>query len=239
MPKQKVIFRFGTSLEYNALQEKESNALYFLLDTNELYRGTTPFNKPHIYKGLYGDAADLENAIDTIIGDSPVIEGDILVIVNNDETQDAYIWDDTEGWIHIGNTTTESLSERVRIIEEVVADLDAVVNGNPEDPTADDGLVDRVAVLEAIVASQHGGPIPIFNGSTSGLVPVDDPVLTNAEKARHFLNAMGNWVEVSGGSGGQSTYVDPEGNTYNTVEEYVTYMIENYGEQYWESMDPT
>jgi len=43
-----------------------------------------------------------------------------------------------------------------------------------------------------------------------------------------FLNATGSWVTVSS-SGGQSVYTDPEGHTYNNVEDYVTYMINNYG----------
>ena len=43
MAKQKVIFKFGTRAEYNALVTKQANALYFLLDTHELYRGEVPF----------------------------------------------------------------------------------------------------------------------------------------------------------------------------------------------------
>ena len=129
MAKAKVIFRFGTRAEYDALATKESNALYFLLDTNELYRGTVPFNTPHIYKGLYGDAASIDDAIDTIVGDAPVIEGDFVIVVNSDESQDAYLWHDNE-WIHIGNTNTSSLSQRVIALEGQVADLDHIVNGN-------------------------------------------------------------------------------------------------------------
>lgn len=240
MTKAKVLFKFGTRAQYDSLAEKQENALYFLLDTNELYRGAVPFNKPHLYQGVYGDAANLTEAIDNIIGDAPIINGDIIIIKNNDNTaQDAYVYaEDTDEWIHIGNTTTDSIVSRLADLESTVADLDVILNGNAEDPNADDGLVDRVANLEAIVADQHGGPIPIFNGSVSGLVPVADSTLTTVEKGKRFLNALGNWVEVSGnGSGGQSTYVDPEGNIYNSTEEYVTYMINNYGHEVWESID--
>jgi len=178
--KPKVIFKFGTRAEYDALQVKETTALYFLLDTNELYRGTVPFNTPHVYKGLYGDAADLDEAIDDIIGDSPVINGDILIIENSDHSQDSYIWSiEEDAWIHLGNTNTDSLSQRVIQLESEVANLDVVLYGQPSDPNADDGLIDRVTILENIVANQSGGPIPIFNGTLSGLVPVPDSTLTD------------------------------------------------------------
>ena len=237
--KQKVVFKFGTRAEYDALQTKQGNCLYFLLDTNELYRGDIPFSTPHVYRGLYGDAENINEAIDNVIGDLPIKDGDIAIVTNSDLSQDSYIWVAAdEEWVHIGNTNTTNLSQRVIQLENTVADLEGVLYGDPQDPTADDGLIDRVANLEAVIESLPSSSIPVFDGAISGLVPVDDEELTDQEKAKHFLNAMGHWVEVSGGSGGQSTYVDPEGNTYNNVEDYVTYMIENYGDQYWESMDP-
>jgi len=51
MPNQKVLFKFGSAAEYAALEAKQNNALYFLLDTNELYRGETPFGQAHVYIG--------------------------------------------------------------------------------------------------------------------------------------------------------------------------------------------
>jgi hypothetical protein len=59
-------------------------------------------------------------------------------------------------------------------------------------------------------------------------VPVDDQTLTTGELANRFLNALGNWVTVST-SGGQTTYTAPDNTTFNNVEDYVTYMINNYG----------
>ena len=239
MPNAKVLFKFGTRAEYDALATKESNALYFLLDTNELYRGTIPFNKPHIYKGPYGDAANVNAAIAAIVGTDPVIHGDMAIVTNSDNSQDAYLWSEEENaWIHIGNTNTDSLSQRVIVLEGAVTNLETILYGDEDDPNADDGLIDRVEILEDLVAnSSTGGPIPIFNGTLSGLVPVPDSTLTDAEKARLFLNGMGHWVQTSGGEGGQTTYVDPEGNTYNNVEDYVTYLINNYGQSIWESID--
>lgn len=238
MPNPKVLFKFGTRAEYDALETKQNNALYYLLDTNELYRGTVPFNKPHIYKGPYGNAADLDAAIATIVGSNPIIQGDFVIITNQDNSQDAYVWsEDEENWIHIGNTNTDSLSQRVIVLEGAVADLNTALYGDEEDPNDDGGIDGRLTIVEDLLASSTGGPIPIFNGTISGLVPVPDSLLTDAEKARLFLNGMGHWVQTSGGEGGQTTYVDPEGNTYNNVEDYVTYMINNYGQSEWQSID--
>lgn len=237
--KPKVSFKFGTKAEYDALLSKDQHTLYFLLDTNELYRGTVPFNTPHVYKGSYGNAANLAGALNNLIGNSPVINGDIAILVNADQSQDSYIWsEDDNEWIHIGNTNTNSLSQRVIALETEVANLDTLLYGDQADPNAENGLVDRVSILESVIANQSGGPIPVFNGTIAGLVPTPDSILTDQEKANRFLNGLGNWITISsGGSGGQSTYVDPEGHTYYTAEEYVTYMINNYGHSEWESID--
>ena len=237
MAKQKVIFKFGTRAEYNALATKQANALYFLLDTHELYRGEVPFGQPTLFTGSRIDPATEAEAILAIIGDAPVKQGDVLIITNSDHSADSYMYSVFDGWIHIGNTTTDSLSARVSALETSVSDLDAILNGTPADPEHDTpaipGLVDRVGDLESMMQ----GNIPIFDGTVAGLVPVANAELDNSEKAKRFMNALGNWVEISTGPGGQVIYTDPEGNTYNTVEEYVTYMIENHGEQFWESID--
>lgn len=38
---ERVLFRVGTKADYNALEEKLNNILYFITDTGELYKGTT------------------------------------------------------------------------------------------------------------------------------------------------------------------------------------------------------
>lgn len=337
MPNAKVLFKFGTAAQYAALETKLDNALYFLLDTNELYRGSIPFGKPHVYTGIREqDATDAATITALLNGNTP-IQGDIVVITNTDNSSDAFLYsEDEEEWLHIGNTATDSLATRVTTLEGAVADLEAALSGTE----TEDGLEDRVADLETALAglsgafhfkgsvedlatvtnpsegdvyqvgdaeyawngnawvelggtfdlsnyvtttdlndavanlealigqpastSQQTDPvtgettevttpatgvyadlatradeiIPIFNGIVAGLVPVDDSNATTAEKANHFLNALGNWVNVS--SSGQATYTDPEGHTYNTVEEYVTYMLANHVEamEYvWQSID--
>ena len=349
MPNPKVLFKFGTAAQYAALENKLDNALYFLLDTNELYRGTVPFGQAHVYTGSRAAGITDANAIAAIVNDEPVIQGDIVVLHNSDNTSDAFVYSaDEDEWLKIGNSSYDTIITRLAALEGTVADLDAALNGTAADPEqgieAQAGLIDRVADLETGLASlsaaaagafhfkgatedlalienpaegdvyqvgtseyawngqnwielgtpydlsnyvtqsqlntevadlealighaasthqeedEEGNPItveipatgiyadlanhadqiiPLFNGVISGLVPVDDAALSDNVKATHFLNALGNWVTVST-SGGQTTYTDPEGNTYNTVEDYVTYMIQNHVEalEYvWESID--
>lgn len=54
---RKVLFKFGSRAQYDALSvnEIQDNALYFLLDTNELYRGAVPICKAHYFEGNIGE----------------------------------------------------------------------------------------------------------------------------------------------------------------------------------------
>lgn len=326
----KVLFKFGTAASYAALATKQDNALYFLLDTNELYRGTTPFGQPHIYTGLRQGNATNATTIATLVGEHQPVQGDLTIIRNADNSAEAFIYDASEElWLPIGNTASDSLSQAVTELQSDVADLETLLQstndsiddldsrlsdlaavaagafhfkgttdnlesisnpsngdvyqlgnseyawngtswvelGSPIDLSAyatTQELNDAVSDLEALIGHmasetedsvtgetitkpatgiyadlfEHADQIiPLFNGLVSGLVPVDNSNATSAEKAQKFLNALGNWITVT--SGGQSTYTDPEGNTYNTVEEYVTYMINHMDipEYIWESID--
>lgn len=326
----KVLFKFGTAASYAALATKQDNALYFLLDTNELYRGTTPFGQPHIYTGLRQGNATNAATIATLVGEHTPVQGDIAVIRNADNSAEAFIYNASEElWLPIGNTASDSLSQTVAQLQSDVADLETLLQttnnnvddldsrlsalaaaaagafhfkgttedlesisdpnngdvyqvgnseyawngtswvelGSPIDLSAyatSQDLNDAVNDLEALIghmASETEDPItgetivepatgiyadlfehadqiiPLFDGLIPGLVPVDNSDATTTEKAQKFLNALGNWVTAT--TGGQSVYTDPEGHTYNTVEEYVTYMINHMDipEYIWESID--
>lgn len=328
--KQKVLFKFGTAASYAALETKQDSALYFLLDTNELYRGTIPFGQPHIYTGLRQGNATNDVTITSLVGSNTPVQGDIVVIRNADNSAEAFMYEVVSDlWLPIGNTASDSLSQTVKDLQTDVAnletelgktnsnvddldsrltalaaaaagafhfkgnaaDLSTITNqtngdvyqvgdkeyawngnswvelGSPIDLSAYatlSDLDDAVSDLEALIGHKAGEKvdevtgetvpdpatgiyadlfehadqiIPLFNGLVPGLVPVDNSGATNTEKASKFLNALGAWVAVT--SSGQTTYTDPEGNTYNTVEEYVTYMINNMDipEYVWESID--
>lgn len=338
MPNAKVLFKFGTAAQYAALETKLDNALYFLLDTNELYRGTVPIARNHVYLGTRAAGDTDGDVLITALNGSIPVPQDIVIIRNTDNTSDAFIYGSDGNWYPLGNSSSviNSMATDLEELTDRVSDLESLLNGTPADPEnetpAIPGLVDRVATLESQIAGQAGAfhfkgvladldaleaiqdmvagdvwqigsdeyawngttwvklggefdlsnyvtsdqlddtvadletlighpatteedpdtgetieipatglyaeiaNIPLFNGVVAGLVPVADSELTAQQKATRFLNALGNWVEVQSSAGGQNTYTDPEGNVYNSVEDYVTYMLENHSDIFWEEI---
>ncbi len=95
MSNNKVLFRFGSRAEYDALPAEQilDNALYFLTDTNELYRGSVPICKAHYYEGsvLQSDADD-DDTIARIVGNETPTLNDILVINRANGVKTPYIY---------------------------------------------------------------------------------------------------------------------------------------------------
>lgn len=78
-----VLFKFGSRSEYNELRRNSEildNALYFLLDTNELYRGNIPIGQVHYYEGEYEQGDDTSSAIIRIMTGETPIPGDVLTL---------------------------------------------------------------------------------------------------------------------------------------------------------------
>lgn len=90
----KVIFKVGSRAEYDSLPKDQilDNALYFLVDTNELYRGTVPICKAHYYEGLLQPGEDHQDAIARIVADSVPALNDILVLYDDNEAKYPYIY---------------------------------------------------------------------------------------------------------------------------------------------------
>ena len=91
----KVLFRFGSRAEYDALPASQilDNALYFLTDTNELYRGTVPICKAHYYEGsLLATDADEDAAIARIVGVNTPVLNDILILKKANDIKTPYIY---------------------------------------------------------------------------------------------------------------------------------------------------
>ena len=55
---QQVVFKYGTRAQYDALQEKADNALYFLTDSGEILRGNVNLAKGSHYEGIYDPEVD-------------------------------------------------------------------------------------------------------------------------------------------------------------------------------------
>ena len=47
-----VVLKYGLRAEYDSLQEKSSNVLYFLTDTGEIYRGDVNLARGSHYEGI-------------------------------------------------------------------------------------------------------------------------------------------------------------------------------------------
>jgi hypothetical protein len=87
----RVLFKVGARADYVALEEKASNALYFLVDTGELYKGSTLIaSKQRVfhYTGLTPADADAEEVFALAAGpDARKVQGDILIWTIDDQFQ--------------------------------------------------------------------------------------------------------------------------------------------------------
>ena len=105
----KVLFKFGSQANYKALsaQEIENNALYFLTDTGELYRGSVPIGQAKYYVGtLLNSDVSKAAAITRIVSNSIPVLNDILVLVESNGVRTPYLYAayddngiDVEGWV--------------------------------------------------------------------------------------------------------------------------------------------
>ena len=88
MAKLPVVFKYGTRAEYDALETKSSEALYFLTDTGEIYRGEVNLARGNHYEGTRGlkevegvQVPETDNeVIARVLGSNPAIKDDIFVI---------------------------------------------------------------------------------------------------------------------------------------------------------------
>ena len=94
----KVLFRFGSRAEYNALTKKDPNSLYFLLDTHELYRGAVPIGNAHYYETELLPNEKVEAAIERVLTNKYAVINDILIIKELDGTIDLFMYTDQQSW---------------------------------------------------------------------------------------------------------------------------------------------
>lgn len=105
-----VVFKFGLRAQYDALQAKDPNALYFLTDSHELYKGTDAIATN---SGLYSDIKTVENSDVEVINNYytnnskvPFV-GDVFIvrthIVDEDYAQSVYMYDGQK-WESISST---------------------------------------------------------------------------------------------------------------------------------------
>lgn len=75
-----VVFKYGTRAQYDALTEKLPNALYFLTDTGEIYRGSVNLARGNHYEGERATGETDAQVITRVLGEQPALKDDIFVI---------------------------------------------------------------------------------------------------------------------------------------------------------------
>lgn len=80
MAKLPVVFKYGTRAEYDALETKSSEALYFLTDTGEIYRGDINLARGNHYEGTRAEGETDNQVIARVLGTTPAVKDDIFVI---------------------------------------------------------------------------------------------------------------------------------------------------------------
>lgn len=91
-----VLFKFGTSSEFQSITPV-SNAVYFITDTGELYKGSTLIaNKNAVHKlSAVGENVTPDAAYDSQVGGNPGV-GEIVIVPRTDGTQDSFVYDGNE-----------------------------------------------------------------------------------------------------------------------------------------------
>lgn len=94
----KVLFRFGSRAEYDALSKKDSNSLYFLLDTHELYRGNVPVGNAHYYETELFTDETVPQAMDRLMTDKYPVINDVMVLKEQNGSVDLFMYTDKKEW---------------------------------------------------------------------------------------------------------------------------------------------
>lgn len=169
MPKQKVLFKFGTSAQYAALDTKLDNALYFLLDTNQLFRGENPIAQSHIYTGTRTDEQTDAQALNVAVSTNLPVPNDIAIITDTNGDSRAFIRGTNNNWILLAKSVDVSsqitnLTDRVIALESSVNSLTGVFHFK--------GSKDTVAELNEISNPAEGDVYQVgsseyaYNGTT-------------------------------------------------------------------------
>ena len=92
-----VVLKYGLRAEYDALQEKSSNVLYFLTDTGEIYRGDVNLARGSHYEGIRtikedGSYENDNEVFARVLSSRPAVKDDIFVIKTQIGESDKYTY---------------------------------------------------------------------------------------------------------------------------------------------------
>lgn len=201
MPKQKVLFKFGTAAQYAALETKLDNALYFLLDTHQLFRGETPIAQSHVYTGGRQLGETDSEAIATVLNTNSPVPGDIAVITDSDGSSKAFIYGISGDWITLANSV--DVSSQITNLNNRVSSLEDLINGVPanieQGTEAVIGLNARVIALETSVGSLAG--VFHFKGTKNSIEELNEIINPNEGDVyqvglSEYVYNGSSWVEL-------------------------------------------
>lgn len=77
----KVLFKYGTRADYNALKGNiQENALYFLTDTGEILRGNVNLTKNHYYDGEAAEGETNLQVINRVMTGKTAVQDDVFLV---------------------------------------------------------------------------------------------------------------------------------------------------------------
>lgn len=162
MAQQPVVFKYGTRAQYDALAEKATNALYFLTDTGEIYRGAVNLARGSHYEGelTAEDNGNKMAVIARVLGTQPAVKDDIFVvkelIANDKYSHTSYIFDGANWKAMDGNYNAENVYFDENIMITTAVGNIGLTNGSAEIPASGKNLKQ---VFEAIWTKENLEPI--------------------------------------------------------------------------------
>lgn len=130
----RILFSYGTQEQYNNVQVKDANQLYFITDTKRIYKGVE----------LIADSRENQIEFTTSIPNAETASADKLYVVNTDGEVGIYVKDSTGTIVQVGGGTVK---------EGAIITLDAFANDlllKSTDGTDNDKLATVGAINEAV-----------------------------------------------------------------------------------------
>lgn len=201
----KISFYAITEAQYDAIVTKDANALYFITDTNEIYKGESRYSHPA-----------------KVVSSYPSSGQQVGTIYVNSTTNDAKIWDGTNWYTFYSlpienssaNFSTSSANEsRVPSVAALVSYVSGITQGSSDaiKTIARKSGTGNEHLLTLTTVGNSSSDANLLSGFITGITFVDGSV---AADAGHY----GLKVTTSGSSG--ATYIDLEKENFLTSASY-------------------
>lgn len=196
----KVIFSYGTQAEYNAIQSKDLNTIYFITDSKRIYKGSDKLSDVGLR--VVGSVPTYESALEDVL--YAVVDSERIRLYIKDTSSQSIREigtcpvDDKSTTMDGGQISLKNFGKQyykyIYILDavETINDLDADASEGSYCKVQDDWFVkeeDSWAIAE--VFPENDDPYILVDGFISGLQPKSKEV-TDGEGNTHFELA---WYE--------------------------------------------